>query len=219
MAGVKTTRRTKAEATRRGIIRAAHAEFVDRGFHGATMAGIAQRAGVASQTVYFVFHTKAELISAVIDTAVMGEEDPQPPQSQQWWKDMAAEPDATRSLRIFVRGAGDLFARAAAISEVLRAAALTDDEVRRTHHHHEQLRWTGFRQVLQMLEHKAPLKEGRTLDQATDAFMTVFGDSTYHLLTSERGWSHAQVIDWLCDTLPGLLLADSGRATGPANGP
>jgi hypothetical protein len=61
-----------------------------------------------------------------------------------------------------------------------------------------------------MLERKAPLKQGRTLEEHTDAFITIYGDSTYHLLTSERGWSHNQVIEWLCDTLPVLLLADPG---------
>ena len=43
------------------------------------MAAIAQRAGVAVQTVYFVFHTKAELLSRVIDAAVLGP-DPNPPE-------------------------------------------------------------------------------------------------------------------------------------------
>ncbi|MCU6481341.1 TetR/AcrR family transcriptional regulator [Arthrobacter sp. A2-55] len=204
---VNSIRRKKADATRRKIIQAAHKEFIARGFHGATMAGIAARAGVASQTVYFVFHTKPELISAVIDTAVMGEEDPRPPQAQPWWAEMVAEPDPAEALRIFIRGAGDVFARAAAIAEVLRAAALTDDEVRRTHKHHEALRRDGFGQVLEILAGKGPLRDDRSFDELTDAFMTVFGDSTYNLLDTARGWSHDQIMAWLCDVLPGMLLA------------
>ena len=35
----------------------------------------------------------------------------------------------------------------------------------------------------------------------------VYGDSTYTLLRTERGWSHEQVIDWLSDVLPGMLLS------------
>lgn len=204
---VKGIRRKKAEATRRRIIHAAHQEFIERGFHGATMAGIAARAGVASQTVYFVFHTKPELISAVIDAAVMGEEDPRPPEAQPWWAEMLAEPGAAEALRIFIRGSGDVFARAAAIGEVLRAAALTDDEVRRTHTHHETLRRDGFGQVLEILADKAPLRDDRSLGELTDAFMTVYGDSTYHQLAAERGWSHDRIMAWFCDTLPGMLLA------------
>ena len=71
MADVKSSRREKAAQTRARIVEAAHAEFLDNGFHGATIASVARRAGVATQTVYFVFHTKAELISAVIDAMVM----------------------------------------------------------------------------------------------------------------------------------------------------
>jgi hypothetical protein len=41
---------------------------------------------------------------------------------------------------------------------------------------------------------------------ATDVLMTIFSDSTYHLMTTERKWSHDQVIDWLCAALPELLL-------------
>lgn len=206
---VNSIRRRKAEATRRKIIHAAHREFIERGFHGATIAGIAASAGVASQTVYFVFHTKPELISAVIDSAVMGEEDPRPPQAQPWWAEMVAEPSAAEALRIFIRGAGDVFARAAAIGEVLRAAASTDDEVRRTHRYHETLRRDGFGQVLEILARKAPLRDDRSIDELTDAFMTVYGDSTYNLLASEHGWSHDQIMAWLCDILPGMLLAHS----------
>lgn len=205
-APVKTSRRAKATATRRKIIDAAHHEFVERGYQGATMAGIAQRAGVASQTVYFVFHTKPELISAVIDTAVMGDEDPRPPESQEWWTRMQEEADAAEALRIFIRGSGDIFARAAAISEILRAAAAGDEEVRRTHDHHENLRRQGFHQVLEMLQEKGSLLAGYTLDELTDVFMTVLGDSTYHLLTSGRGWSHEKTVAWLCAALPALLL-------------
>lgn len=205
---VKSSRRKKADATRRKLVKAAHQEFITRGFHGATMAGIAARAGVASQTVYFVFHTKPELISAVIDAAVLGEEDPRPPQSQPWWTEMMEEPDAAEALRIFIRGAGPLFARASAISEVLRAAALTDDEVRRTHQYHENLRRDGFGQVLEILAEKGPLRADGPIDQLTDAFMTVYGDSTYHQLVVERGWSHDQIMAWLCDVLPGMLLAE-----------
>ncbi|WP_113718227.1 TetR/AcrR family transcriptional regulator [Arthrobacter dokdonensis] len=205
-APVNSSRRRKADATRRKIIQAAHKEFIARGFHGATMAGIAARAGVAQQTVYFVFHAKPELISAVIDAAVLGDEDPQSPQAQPWWTDMVAEPDAAEALRIFIRGAGDVFARAAAIAEVLRAAALTDDEVRRTHKHHETLRRAGFVQVLEILTGKGPLRDDRSFDELTDAFMTVYGDSTYNLLATERHWSHDQIMAWLCDILPRMLL-------------
>ena len=206
MPDVKRSRRDKAATTRRKIIRAAHEEFVASGFQGATMASIAQRAGVATQTVYFVFHTKAELISAAIDTAVLGEADPLPPQSTDWWRAMVAEPDAVETLRLFVRGAAPLFARGATISEVLRAAAFSDPEVRRTYELHEGMRRIGWNQVLDILEAKAPLRTDRTREQLLATFLVVFGDAVYHLYAVEQGWSSEEIVDWLCASLPGLLL-------------
>lgn len=200
------TRRQKSDATRRKILRAAHDEFCVNGYHGATITAIAKRAGVASQTIYFVFHTKAELISAAIDHLVMGEEAPTIPQESEWWQAMMADPDPTEALRHFIVGAMPLFERASLLSEILRAAALTDEEVRRTHTYHEDLRATGFREVVEVIASKGPLREGLTIATATDVLLVTFSDTTYVLLTTERGWSHDQVVDWFVDALPRLLL-------------
>lgn len=200
-------RREKARETRRRILRAAHQEFLDRGYHGATITSIAGRAGVAAQTVYFVFHTKAELISAVIDAAVLGEKD-EVPQETPWWEQMLAAASAVDALRTFVRGAAPLFARASAVSEVLRGAALTDPELRTTVAGHDELQRAAYRQVIDALATKGPLRPGLEPDTATDILLTVLGDGTYVYLTGVRGWHHDAVVDWLADALPRLLLAD-----------
>jgi AcrR family transcriptional regulator len=210
MPDVKESRRQRSQATREAIITAAHAIFIENGYHGATITAIADRAGVAPQTIYFVFHTKAELISAVIDTAVVGSGDPLPPQAQPWWQAMLDEPDAARALLEFVRGAGDAFARASSISEVLRAAALTDTEVRTTHEHHERLRREAFGEVLDGLAAKAPLRAGMSRDHLLDVFLTVYSDSSYYQLTVECGWSHDEVMEWLSEVLPTILLEAQG---------
>lgn len=212
MAGVNRERRSRAEATRAKIVAAAHDEFVEKGFHGATIASIANRAGVAAQTVYFVFHNKVTLISAVIDSRVMGEDAPTIPQETAWWKAAVAERDGAEALRIFIRGASPLFERASAISEILRAAALTDDELAATHREHETMRLEAFRDVIGMVATKAKLRAGLDLDAATDAFFTVYGDTTFYQLTVERGWSTERVVDWLCDVVPGMLLADNRKS-------
>lgn len=206
VAQVKGRRRDKAALTRQRLLRAAHQEFLDNGFHGATMAAIAQRAGVAGQTVYFVFHTKAELLSAVIDAAVLGDDPPTVPQDTDWWAAMEDAASAEQVLRQFVRGAGPVLARAARISEVLRAAALTDPEVRTIFDRHDQLQVTGYRQVVDLAASKGPLRGGLTPETATDLLVTLCGDSTYAQLTTERGWTHQQVTAWLAEATPQLLL-------------
>lgn len=207
MTDVKPARREKAEATRRRILAAAHEEFAEKGYHGATMATIAARAGVAGQTVYFVFHTKAALISALIDQLVTGVDHPHIPQDSAWWAAMRSTPDAAEALRHFIRGAAPLFARASAISEVLRAAALTDADVHETYQSHELRRETGFREVVEVIASKHPLRPELNIDTATDVLLTIFGDSTYYMMTTDRGWTHDRFFDWACEAVPLLLLA------------
>lgn len=207
MADVKGPKREKAQATKRKIIKAATTEFRERGYHGATIASIAKRAGVATQTVYFVFHTKAALISAAIDHAVIGEDVPGGPKESEWWADMVRQRSAGGVLRTFARGAGPVFQRASALSEILRGAALTDDELWRTYQHHEGLRREGFGEVVSLVMQKGTLRTGLDHGTATDVLMTVLSDATYYLFTTERGWQHEQCVDWMAETLPRLLLA------------
>ncbi len=206
VAQVKGKRRHKAELTRRRLLHAAHQEFLDSGFHGATMAAIADRAGVAAQTVYFVFHTKAELLSAVIDAAVLGDDPPTIPQATDWWAGMHDAVSAEEVLRQFVQGAGPVLARAAQISEVLRAAALADPELRTISERHDQLQATAYRQVVDLAASKGPLRSDLTPETATDLLLTLCGDSTYTQLTTARGWTHDQTTTWLADATPRLLL-------------
>lgn len=210
---VTSSRRVKSRQTRATIIRAAHEEFLQHGYPGATMAAIARRAGVAPQTVYFVFHTKSALISAAIDAAVMGPEDT-PPENTEWWTAMVAARGGREALKHFIRGAGPLYARAAGISEVLRAAAMTDPECRATWRHHDRIQVTAFRQVVELVAAKTPLRSGLDTTTATDVLITVFGESTYQLLTAERGWSGDQTIDWLVEAVPALLFDPDAALSG-----
>jgi len=70
--------RERAERTRIRVIRAAHTAFVQRGYTGTRMTDVATAAGVAVQTVYFIFHTKPELLAACYDHAFLGDDNPKP---------------------------------------------------------------------------------------------------------------------------------------------
>lgn len=129
------------------------------------------------------------------------------PRDTGWWNAMRDDPDPVAAIRHFVRGAAaPLFQRASGLGEVLRGAALTDDEVRDIHAHHEHLRATGFREVVDVVANKAPLRDGLTIDTATDILLVTVSDAAYVQPTQERGWSHDAVIEWFCDALPRLLI-------------
>ena len=88
----------------------------------------------------------------------------------------------------------------------MRAAALTDPEVRAIHQHRHDMQVSGYRQVVDTLVAKGPLRDGLTPETATDVLLTLCGDRAYVQLTTDRGWTHDQVIEWLTDVTPRLLL-------------
>jgi AcrR family transcriptional regulator len=215
MSGVKTseptklTRRGRAKATQWRIVKAAYTLFCERGYTGTTMADIAAAAGVAVQTVYFTFHTKATLLSRAYDFAVMGDEEPLPPEQQPWYVAMVQEPDASTALRQFVTGVGEITRRVTPLELVARVAADGDPDTARVMAMHEGWRAEGYRAVIELLRAKAELRPGLTPERATDLLLLYVGMDVYHALVEGRRWSHEEWSDWA-----GAALAE--QVFGPA---
>ncbi len=199
-------RKDRAARTRRAIISAATEEFRASGYHGTTMAAIAQRAGVAVQTVYFVFHTKPALLTAAIDAAVMGEEDPTPPEQAQWWMEGTTTGDGRRAVGLFVANVAEINTRAAALDRVAHAASTTDPELLDLIAHHESLRKPAFRNYIETLVIRGLLRRGVDPDEATDVLLTLVGSDVFLNFTEHRGWTVTRYIAWTTDALCVLLL-------------
>jgi len=200
-AAIKLTRRERAQATRLRITKAAYTLFCERGFSGTTMADVAEAAGVAVQTVYFVFHTKGELLSRAYDFAVLGEVEPAPPEMQPWSRAMAAEPDITTALRHMVRGIGAILVRATPLDTVVRASAGSDPEAARVRAFHERWRAEGYGSMLEVLRQKADLRDSVTPERATQMLLLYVGMDLYRVLVHDFGWSHDDWIDWTVATI------------------
>ena len=71
-------RKAQARETRRSILDAAHELFVAGGYAATTIQAIAERAGVAVQTVYAGFGSKRELLRQLIETTITGDDEPLP---------------------------------------------------------------------------------------------------------------------------------------------
>lgn len=206
------TRRERAKATHWRIIKAAYESFCERGYAGTTMAHVAERAGVAVQTVYFVFHTKAELLSRAYDFAVMGEGEPRIPEEQAWYQEMAAEPDVTGALRHLIRGVSDIIRRVTPLYVVGRASADSDEEIGRVQKFHEKWRADGYRAMLEVLLQKAPLRPGLDAERANHLLLLYAGPDVYHVLVDVYRWTHVDWVDWTVATIAAQVF---GRAEPP----
>ncbi len=199
-----TTRRDRARATAATIVEAATVEFAANGYQGTTMAMIAARAGVAVQTVHFVFHTKGELLTAAVESAVVGAGDP--PERAEWFKALIAEPDPGEQLRGFVHQGGGVLVRASAINEVARSAALTDPDAAAAFDRLERLRWDGYRSLLEVVATKTAFRAGMDIESATDVLFTLVSPRTYLSLTRDRGWAPERALAWMADIVPFAIL-------------
>ncbi len=143
------------------------------------MADVAAAAGVAVQTVYFVFHTKTELRNSTYFLAVMGENDPAPPEMQEWYRQAVSEADATSAVRLVVGGVAEILRRVAPLDQVVRSAAAGDPDAAAFLSHNEGMRVIGDEAMVSFLHLKRPLRHDLTEERATDVMLLLLSPGVY----------------------------------------
>lgn len=199
-------RRARARATQWRIAKAAFGLFCEHGYSGTTMAQIAEAAGVAVQTVYFTFHTKAAVLSRAYDFAVTGEGEPNVPWEQPWYGEMVAAADVVESLGRLVAGVGEITRRLTPLYVVASGSAASDLEVAEVVDRHERWRVEGYRGMVEVLRAKSALRAGLTPERANDLLLLYAGMDVYHALVEVAGWSHAEWAAWTSATLAHQLF-------------
>ncbi len=194
----------RSAETRARIVRAAYHLFCERGFRAATMEAVATAAGVSVQTVYFQFRTKDQVLRAVHDWTVLGE-DGVPPEGQAWYALAVQEPEARKALAKVVAGVAAINARIAPTLPIFATLAREPGgEIYRTS---QQLRRTGMERLVTALRAKAPLRAGLTPTRAADLLDFFMGPESYAELVLRAGWSQRLWVSWVSETLTDQLFA------------
>ena len=116
-------RRERSRRTRAQIVAAAARRFVADGYAGTTMEGVAADAGVAVQTVYYAFGTKAKLLAAVLDATIAGDTGPVAVIERDWVAALAGEKDLDAAVGSLVAEGIAIVARTAPVLDVVGGAA------------------------------------------------------------------------------------------------
>jgi AcrR family transcriptional regulator len=197
---VKRSRQERAAATRQRILDAAYALFCELGYRATTMALVAERAGVAVQTVYFTFRTKDALLQEVHDQTVLGRGTPVVPPQQPWFAAAVAEADPARAARILVEGIGTINARVAPMLPVFHAVVA--DPAGEVYRASEALRRPAMYDVArEVLLPKGELRPGVDVGYAGDLMVVLLGPEIYRMYVLEVGWSHERWVDWTAQVL------------------
>ena len=194
----KISRQERAATTRRRMLDAAYDLFCEQGFRATTMEAIAQRAGVAVQTLYFTFHTKDALLQEVHNRTVLGEESI-PPDRQAWRLAAQREPDIRRCVAMTVDGTATVLSRVAPMIPVFHAVSA--DPAGAIYQHGEDRRGRGYAEMTDELVGKAPLRPGITRQRARDLLFVLLGPEIYRSLVIEAGWTHEQWATWTTNAL------------------
>lgn len=163
------------------------------------MAAIADAAGVAVQTLYFTFHTKAELLGEVFERAVTGE-DSVPPPLQEWHRAAEATEDLGDALRTWAAGVAAIVARVAPLRPVFDGVG-PDEDVAALWARGERLREEGYGAFLGRLVGRHGLSSAPDRTELVDIALVPLGPVGHRGFVEDRGWSIDAWVDHVVATL------------------
>jgi len=201
-----TRRKRQAETTQRDILEAAHRLFMKQGYGATTMAEIAKEAGTALKTVYLAFEGKGGVLRALWNTVLRGNESGAPVAAQDWYREVLAEPDPARQLRLNARNGRIVKDRIASTLEIIRGAAAIDPDIEALWQRIQTEFHANQGAIVENLCKKGALRPGLDAARATDILWTLNHPNLWQLLVDARGWSPEQYEQWLAEATCAELL-------------
>ncbi|WP_405151122.1 TetR/AcrR family transcriptional regulator [Sphaerisporangium sp. NBC_01403] len=200
-------RARKAKETRRRMLDAACELFVQQGYGATALQQIADRAGVAVQTIYFTFGNKRALLKELADVSIAGDQEPIATMDRPWFHEALAAETAGAQLRLHVQGTRGILERVAPITEMLRAAALADPGIAELWDQDTDPRFTVHATAARSLVGKPGIRHGVTAEHAADLLFGLLSPELYLAFVRDRGWSPDRWERWSHDTLSSQLCS------------
>ncbi|WP_027945392.1 TetR/AcrR family transcriptional regulator [Amycolatopsis taiwanensis] len=212
MSDVKRTskRAQKAKETRQRILAAALEQFVRDGYGATNLQDVADKAGVAVQTIYFVFGNKRTLLKELVDVTIAGDDEPVATMERPWYTAALAADTAQDMLRAYVAGTTSVLERVAPIGRVLEAAAASDPEVAALWPHDVDPRYVVQQGAAKALAAKPGARAEVSVEEASDLLYGLLSPDLYLLFVRERGWTRERWEQWVGDTLCAQLCSMRG---------
>lgn len=201
-----SNRARQARETRRRIVEAAAKLFIRDGYSATSISAIAEEAEVAVPTVYATLRSKANILRAVVELTVRGDDAAVPLASRAAWREVEGERDPRKQLELFVHVHRGICDREAAIFAQLEAAAGADREAREWLAEQERLRYEIQARLARSLKRQKHLRPGLTIREAADVIWTLASERTYLALVRDRSWKPDDYERWLHEQLMAALL-------------
>lgn len=201
-------RQAAADETRRRILRAARALFLERGYTATTMPAIADAAEVAVDTLYATIGPKPAIFRLLIETAISGTDDAVPALDREYVRQIHAESDPARKLERYAHAVRMIQGRLAPLVVHLREAARSEPQLAALWQEISSRRAANMRLFAAEIEAAGGLRSGLSIEDAADIIWATNSPEFYLLLVHERGWPPDHFEAWLADSWKRLILPD-----------
>ncbi|MGH8962880.1 MAG: TetR/AcrR family transcriptional regulator [Jatrophihabitantaceae bacterium] len=212
-ADVNKTRRYRAAAraehaaaTRRSVLAAARELFVADGYRATRVGQIAERAGVAVDTIYASVGRKPALLRELVETAISGQDEAVPALQRDYVQRIAAAAGARAKIALYAQSIVEIQQRLAPVFLALRDAALTEPECAELWNSISERRAANMRLFAADLRRTGELREDLSDDEVADVVWSMNASEYWVLLVVHRGWAPARFGGWLSDAWTRLLL-------------
>ena len=201
-----TGRRDRALRTRAEVLDTARALFLEQGYAATTMSQIAGGANVSVEMIYKSIGNKHALLKAVLDVAIVGDDEPVPMLPREMVARMRAEPDPRRMLGIYGEHIVVSWPRQVPVQLITRAAAAVDPAARDLWEAMQAERLSGMSLFAQNLADRGFLRPGLTAEDARDVLWALTAPEQYEILVVQRDWPMERVGRFIVDAMIGTLL-------------
>lgn len=203
-----TRREAQAALTRRAVLDAARELFVRQGYRATTVGQIAERAGVAVDTVYASVGRKSAVLRELVETSISGTDRAVPARQREYVQRIRDAATTREKLAIYAASLVEIQQRMAPVFLALRDAAAGDPECAALWYRITDRRARNMREFAEDLRATGELRTDLTDDEVADIVWSMNATEYWVLLVTERGWAPDRFGAWLADAWARLLLAD-----------
>jgi AcrR family transcriptional regulator len=197
-------RRQQAGRNREAILEVARRLFLSGGYAATTVASIAQGSSVSVETIYKAFGGKAGLVRAIYDRGLSGRGAVPAYERSDQMREQETDPET------IMRNWGTLTAEVGSvvmpIRLLMRSAAATDTEIAAVLEDSDNQRLDRMRHHASFLSERGYIREGITVDEATDILWTCSSVELYEMLVLKRGWSPARFARFIGEYMIATIL-------------
>lgn len=205
-------RQEQAEQTRTRILEAATEMFLETGYARTSMNAIAEKAGVAPDTIYAAFGSKVRVLTALLDKRLVPEGAVASVRDRPDVQAIRTQQDQRRQLEMFAETFTTISKDLRPIFEILRTASAVEPESAAVLKEMEDYRLKNMCLYAGWIAERGALR--CDVERAGEIMWALASPDMGRKLCDELGWSQSQHAAWLAETLIRTLLPLSTESRG-----